>query len=261
MVLDMKKLSLIAPEERDSKKYFGYHREAVLDAVFGGGVCIKETFDLLNNPNLTLDEAKTFFAEHYKGNEKMMVDGRDLYILNWYINDYVGVPLFYNEKSHMPVDNTVGDYIVDFLVDVKGWAKVQDRIYTADPESYRRFFEYATKGYYINLKNYALKYDFLSEKFVTIDNTRRAYMYTEDRELCEKVAHSLSTARVTIFRDAVRNDPGKNVRAGEEQPQPAPEKLVTLDETSVTDDGRYYKPEPKSSENNTPKAPEKPRVQ
>ena len=260
MALEMKKLSLIAPEERGSKEYFGYHREAVLDAVFGGGVCIKETFDLLNNPNLTLDEAKAFFAEHYEGNEKMMVDGRDLYILNRYINDYVGVPLFYNEKSPMPVNNTVGDYIVDFLVDVKGWAKVQDRIYTADPESYRRFFEYATKGYYINLKNYALKYDFLSEKFVTIDNARRAYMYTEDRELCEKVAHSLSTARVTIFRDAVLSDTERKIRAREDQPQPSQEKLVTLDETTVTD-GRYYRPKSNTSEDNSPKVPEKPRVQ
>ena len=34
---------------------------------------------------------------------------------------------------------------VDYLVDVAGWAKVQDRIYTADLESYIRFYDYATK--------------------------------------------------------------------------------------------------------------------
>ncbi len=239
MGIEIKKLSLIAPEERDSKEYFGYHREAVLDAVFGGGVAVKEMFEILNDKDLTLDRAKAFFAEHYEGNDKMMIDGRDIFLLNRYINDYIGVPLFYNEKSPQPINNTVGDYVVDFLIDVKGWAKVQDRIYTSDPDSYRRFFDYACKGYYIDLRSYALKYDFLEGKFVTIDNNRRAYMYHDDKELCDRMASELSSARTTFFRDAVLRDTERKIRLREEAQ--SPEKLVQVDQ-SLIQDGVYRSP-------------------
>ena len=233
MVRTLKKLSLIAPEEKGSKEYFGYHREAIYDIVFGGGVAIKEMFNVLNNPFLTLDQAKAFYKETYEGNENMMLDGRDIFILNRYINQYRGVPLYYDEQAENPINNSVGDYLVDFLVDVKGWAKVQDRIYTADPESYRRFFELACKGYYITLSNQALKYDFLSSNFVSIDNTKRQYLYSDDKILCDEMASKLASARVEIFRDAVLCDTERKIKAREyETGTREPERLVTIDDNA-----------------------------
>lgn len=251
MVQVLKKLSLIAPEECGSKEYFGYHREAVYDVVFGGGVAVKEMFDVLNDPNLTLEQAKAFYQATYAGNDKMLLDGRDIFILNRYINEYVQVPLFYDDKAPNPVNNRVGDYLVDFLVDVKGWAKVQDRIYTADPESYRRFFDLACKGYYINLSNHALKYDFLASKFVAIDNSKREYLYYDDKQLCDEMASKLASARVEIFREAVLSDTERKVRLREFETKEE-EKLVSLDE-EVKMTGKFSVDTPTQSNADVPK--------
>lgn len=202
----MDKLALIAPENMGSQKYYGYHRDIIYDIVFGGGIALDQMFDLLNDSQLTLAQAEEFFKEHYKDNDKIVLNGSDIYVLNRYINDYIRVPLLYDKKSIQPVNNVVTDYLVDFLVEVKGWAKVQDRIYTAEPESYCRFFDYASKGYYIQLKPYALKYDFTLDEFITIDNNRRVYRYSEDKEICDRMAMSLSSARTELFRDMIIRD-------------------------------------------------------
>ena len=146
-----------------------------------------------------------FFDQNLKDNENVLIGGTDLFLINRYLT-YMGVPLHYDQQYRNPVNNRVADQLVDYLVDVAGWAKVQDRIYTADLESYIRFYDYATKGYYIEVKNESLMYDFQGDKFMVYDNKKYAPRYAEDKAFCDEAAARLSSARVELFRDQVLRD-------------------------------------------------------
>ncbi len=220
-----KKLCMIAPEDLDSKEFFGYHREVVYDIVFGGGVCVEDTFKIINYPDLTLEEAKAFFDAHYRDNPKLMrsrsgkpfFDGKDLYLLNRYITQYTGVPLYYDTAYSNPVNNRVADQVADFLMEVKGWAKVQNQIICSDPDCYRRFFDYASKGYFIKLTPYELHFDYGQDKFISISNTLRERLYYEDKEVCDSVARNVSTFRDRYFMQQVVEDRERRNRAIEEE--------------------------------------------
>ncbi len=200
MVVICKKLALISHEAQGMQEYFGFHRDIVRDIAFGGGVHLQETFELLNKKGLTLEEAESFFAEHFEGNEKIKLNGKDFFVLNRYINDYIRVPLLYEKFNPNPINNRVGDYIADFLVDVKGWAKVQDCIITTDPYAYTTYFDYAYKGYPLDIRNTALKFNFKEDRFDLIDNSRRIMQYSEDKELYETAASRLSHTRQEFYR-------------------------------------------------------------
>jgi len=209
--METKRLCLIAPKNLENKEFFGYHREVVYDLVFGGGVAVKETFDVLNDINLTHEGAKAFYDTYLKNNNcmprtstgKPFFTCTDLYMLNRYITSYIGTPLVYDEKFSNPVNNRIAEYITDFLVEAKGWAKVQDKIYTADPSSYVDLFDYASKGYLIELAKYELHFVPEQDKFISISNELRERLYEEDKEVYDSVACNLAQYRTKYFREQI----------------------------------------------------------
>ena len=226
-----KKLCLIAPEHLDSTEFFGFHREAINDILFCGGNNVAEIFKVLNYKGLTREQAEQFFNGYMKDNPnlartsdgKPYFDSRDLYLFNKYITTYVGAPLPYNKYLTNPVDNTVADYVVDFLVFARGWSKVQDRIYTSDPDCYKRFFDYSRKGYYIQLYSHELHFDYGQERFMAIDNALRERLYYEDKEICDRMADKLAGYRTVSYREKLVEDVQiKNrIKAYQEQQSPA----------------------------------------
>ncbi len=229
------KLCLIAPKshdpKKDSKRYFGYHRDAVYDIVFGRrDDLLEEMFAMFNKQGLTLDEARQYFDQNLKDNENVLINGTDLFLINRYLT-YMGVPLYYDQQYKNPVNNRVADQLVDYLVDVAGWAKVQDRIYTADLDSYIRFYDYATKGYYIDVKSESLMYDFQKDEFMVYDNKKYAPRYAEDKAFCDEAASRLASARVELFRGQVLRDTEIRLKSSAEAATEVPETPLPKDPT------------------------------
>lgn len=206
-----KRLCLIAPKYLEQREFFGYHRDVILDLVFAGGVALKETFKLLNDPNLTKEKAIDFYYTYLDSANKIPKTSRgtpffsctDFYKLNRYITQYIGSPLVYDEKYVNPVNNRVAEYITDYLVEAGGWAKVQDKIYTADPSAYTELFAYASKGYYIDLAPYELHYMPESDKFLSVSNRLRERLYAEDKEIYDHEAEKLAVYRTRYFREQI----------------------------------------------------------
>ena len=136
-----------------------------------------------------------------------------------------------NGQMFICADHGNAEQLVDYLVDVAGWAKVQDRIYTADLDSYIRFYDYATKGYYIEVKGESLMYDFQKDEFMVYDNKKYAPRYAEDKAFCDEAASRLASARVELFRGQVLRDTEIRLKSSAEAATEVPETPLPKDPT------------------------------